>query len=277
MPVCKNCENSFEGKFCNLCGEKILVPEEKSLSHFVGNFLSAVLNADNKFFRSFVLIFTYPGRLSLQFTNGIRKKYFPPLSLFLLANVLYFLFSFFETFNSTLRAQMYMMPHSTLVRQMVEKKIKKGKTTLDKFRFKYEAQSSQMAKLLVIIFVFFTAASLHLLFYSSKAYFTDHLTLALEFNSFNLLLNNFFFPMILIGLIYFFLMLRIDLRPYINDDLVTTFTIITSVIFFVKAFREFYGQQRIWAILKALLLIYVLFLSLEIYRFILFFATIWTV
>src|SRR5688572_15208366 len=90
--TCKSCGNEFTGMYCNLCGEKVIVPSDRSFRKFLSNTMVAMTLADNKFFKSVWLIVVNPGALSKEFTEGRTIKYLRPLSVFFVLNLIYFFF-----------------------------------------------------------------------------------------------------------------------------------------------------------------------------------------
>src|SRR5688500_14812157 len=84
--ICKTCGNPFTGIYCNLCGEKVLEPRDRTFKTFLSNIQVALTFADNKFLRSLKLIITHPGFLSKEFVEGKRVNYTKPLQLFFVLN-----------------------------------------------------------------------------------------------------------------------------------------------------------------------------------------------
>ncbi|MBY0435455.1 MAG: hypothetical protein K2U26_15235, partial [Cyclobacteriaceae bacterium] len=39
--ICKVCGNTFHGRYCNICGEKVSEPYERSFLNFLDNLLNA--------------------------------------------------------------------------------------------------------------------------------------------------------------------------------------------------------------------------------------------
>ena len=276
--ICKSCGNTFQGKYCNTCGEKVIEPYERSLAYFFGKIINAFILVDNKLLQTIWLLIIRPGFLSKEYVNGIRKKHYKPLSLFFMANLLYFLFPVFETFNSSLNTQMKLTFHSEIATKIVDRKIEKEKISLDDFRGKYEQQSSNLAKLLIILMAVFLSLPLALLFYSRKSFYSDHLMIALEYNSYNLFVNNIFLPLPIFPVLFLSQYLaHINIKPYLNDQTFSFIILLTSFYFFINAFKRFYGGKTVVIILKTIVIFLFLFIILELYRFILFFITIWTI
>src|SRR2546423_13621943 len=118
--TCKNCGNTFTGKYCNNCGEKVYTEEDRSVIHFFDEGLHFITHFEGNFFITLKTIFTKPGNLSLDYCDGIRKKYFKPLSFFLLLVVLYLLFPVFEGLNM----KVYYHVHNDLYGPYALKKVK---------------------------------------------------------------------------------------------------------------------------------------------------------
>ena len=64
---------------------------------------------------------------------------------------------------------------------------------------------------------------------------------------------------------------------YLNDVTLTIIFILTNLYFIFRAARTFYNQEGKRLVLKAIAGILGLFLALEVYRFMLFFITVWAV
>src|SRR5687768_6645997 len=103
---CKNCGNHFSGKFCNNCGEKVITGHDKSVLHLVDEGFHFLTHFEGKFFTTLRTMFSKPGLLSLDYCNGIRKRYYKPVSFFLLLVILYLLFPMFQGLNMTLSSHM---------------------------------------------------------------------------------------------------------------------------------------------------------------------------
>ena len=100
--ICKNCNHSFSGKYCNQCGEKVYHEKDKSVLHLFEEGLHFITHFEGTFFNTLKKIFAKPGQLSVDYCKGKRKTYFKPLSLFLLLVVVYLLFPVFEGLNMKL-------------------------------------------------------------------------------------------------------------------------------------------------------------------------------
>lgn len=80
---CKNCSNSFEGNFCNQCGQKSSV-DELMLKDVLKEFWHSLTNTDSGILRLIKDLLIRPKSVYLNYFQGQRKKYFSPVSFFLI-------------------------------------------------------------------------------------------------------------------------------------------------------------------------------------------------
>ncbi len=274
--VCKSCEHAFSGLYCNLCGEKIIEPKDRQFRTFLASVLIATSVVDNKFIKSLWSTIINPGFLSREYVDGRRINYMRPLQMFFILNVTYFLFPILQMFNSSLRTQMYVLPHHKLVHSLVTAKVQSDHLSLISFQMLYNEKTNSYAKLLIVVFVILASMPLSLIFAKKNRYFTDHVALSVELTSFNLAINA-------IGLTIVFGIINKVLHfanmggsNYLNDLTLTIIFVLTNLYFLFRAAKTFYGQNGKLLVLKACCGIFGLFIALETYRFILFFLTLWS-
>lgn len=196
--TCKNCGNRFTGKFCNQCGEKVYTEKDKHLSHFFEEGLYFITHFEGKVFTTLKTFFKAPGKLSLDYCNGLRKKYFKPLSFFLLLIVIYLLFPklFFDGLN--MRLNFY--PENSVFGKFASEKITKTmqetgidmKTLSEVFHQKGEKAS----KLLLLIIIPLTALVFWALTFGKRKLFFDQMVFSTEINSFFILWNFMLLPIL---------------------------------------------------------------------------------
>lgn len=300
--VCKNCGNSFIGKYCNRCGEQVYTNHDKSIFHFFEEALHFLTHFEGKFLTTVKAIFFKPGRLSFDYCNGIRKKYFKPLPLFMLLVVLYLIFPLFSGLNMPFR--FYLQPGSFAARatqketgvdierlqQHIQSSVNvrhfdtRGEAfvyekmlfdsalathpTLQKLESTFRSKSEKTSKILLVLLIPFTAIVLWLLAIRKHRYFFDHLVLSTEINSFYILFSFFVMPLV-ISIMY-------KLFPANAPNLFTELSLaitcyLVVAIFATLAFRLFYRDKWWWAVSKALLIIVSHYYIVQvIYKFILF-------
>lgn len=89
---CGNCETILinQASYCHHCGQATV--EGENLLTFFKQFLKDYFTFDSKIFRSIGPLFTKPGWLTLEYLEGRRVKYIPPLRLFIFSSIIFFLF-----------------------------------------------------------------------------------------------------------------------------------------------------------------------------------------
>jgi Protein of unknown function (DUF3667) len=86
--ICKNCNNHFEGNFCNHCGQT--ADTHKLSLHFIWHDLQhGLFHFDKGIFYTLTQLLTKPGYTIREFINGKRVKHFKPLSLVVILATLY--------------------------------------------------------------------------------------------------------------------------------------------------------------------------------------------
>lgn len=94
--ICKNCNTTFTGKFCNNCGQT--ADTHKINFHFLWHDIQhGLLHFDEGIPYSLRQLFTRPGHSIREFIEGKRVRHFKPLSLVVVLATLYgFLFHYFH-------------------------------------------------------------------------------------------------------------------------------------------------------------------------------------
>lgn len=80
---CINCSNELTNnqKFCSECGGKI-IRKRITFKNIFEEILDKFFNIDNKFFQTFITLFKQPQTVIEGYINGMRTKYFNPISYF---------------------------------------------------------------------------------------------------------------------------------------------------------------------------------------------------
>jgi hypothetical protein len=84
MITCKNCETTFEGKFCSNCSQKADT-HRFTLKHFLHESFHAFTHADKGILFLIKELFLRPGQAIREYNEGKRKKYFNPITFLLIA------------------------------------------------------------------------------------------------------------------------------------------------------------------------------------------------
>lgn len=90
MTQCQNCKAPLSGPYCAQCGQKHS-PSIPSVLGFLGEFTEAFTHADSRLWRTLWLLLARPGALPKRYFAGQRAQYLPPLRLYLLITIGFFL------------------------------------------------------------------------------------------------------------------------------------------------------------------------------------------
>jgi uncharacterized protein DUF3667 len=272
-PRCVECGAGVSGRYCSHCGEAV-THHDYSLKHVAEEALEAVAHVDGRVFSTFRALVLEPGALASNFLAGRRKSQMGPVQLFLVCNVLYFLiqpFSVAAPFTSTLRMQTTLRPWSALARRIVADKIGARHVTPDEYARQFDEAAHLQGKTLVIIMVPIFALGMWAL-YRRKRFYAEHLVFAFYTYAFMLLWMG-------VGTI-------IIKRPILSafghgwsgdhiDAAVSTFIAAPFALYLFAALRRTYAESRYLTLLKASLLSVWAVAALTLYRFILFFTTLY--
>jgi hypothetical protein len=87
---CENCGAAVTQQYCGVCGQK-LEPPIHSLWHFSHVAAEDLTHADSRLWRTLFALLCKPGYLTQQFLAGRRARYLPPIRLYLVLSVAFFL------------------------------------------------------------------------------------------------------------------------------------------------------------------------------------------
>lgn len=91
MSACLNCGAPLTGAFCAACGQRS-VPANPTVRELAGDTWSELTGYDGRIASTFRALLQ-PGRLTTEYIQGRRARYLPPVRLYLIVSVLYFLVS----------------------------------------------------------------------------------------------------------------------------------------------------------------------------------------
>jgi hypothetical protein len=194
--TCKNCGNSFRGKFCNNCGEKVYSEKDKSIVAFFDEGFHFLTHFEGKFFTTLKTFFKTPGKVSTDYADGARKKYFKPLSFFLLLVILYLIFPFFEGLNMKMEYYKSQKFFGGYAEAKIQQKLIETGLSIDALSEKFKIKSEKASKFLLISIVPFTALVFYLSAFRRRRYFFDHMVFSAEINSVYLLWGFLILPLL---------------------------------------------------------------------------------
>ncbi|RIW15634.1 DUF3667 domain-containing protein [Algoriphagus lacus] len=271
--VCKHCENTFQGKFCNHCGEKVLEKQDQTFKNYLLNLLNAYTFVDGKFFNSIWTLLRKPGKLTSDISDGITVPYMQPISFFFLANFIYFFFPVIQTFNTNLFNQLNSMPYSGFAREKVNEFLINNDINLTEFSTVYDLNSTGNSKLLLFLFVLYLLPFIILTNFSKQVTFVKYFQLSLEFVTFILIVPTVGISLLTAGLGKILQAINSDWNVEVGDAYYSLFLAFIILCFFVPAIRRVVGFSWWRSILGGFLLVSSLIVVITIYRFTLFIAT----
>lgn len=195
--TCENCGNRFEGKFCNVCGEKVYSEKDKSLKKLFEEFFHFVFHFEGSLFVTIKTIFSRPGQLSKDYCDGRRKKYFKPLSFFLLIVVVYLIFPVFEGLNQRLHYYATNFLYGDFAKDKIARAMSQYGLSFKELEEIFHQKSMKVSKFLLIILIPCTALWFWLLTFKRRKYFFDQMVFAAEVNSFFLFWGFLILPLLL--------------------------------------------------------------------------------
>jgi len=89
---CHNCGAELTGRYCSSCGQKAET-EAHTVGHFAREVIEAFTHADSRLWSTLRPLLGRPGFLTREYFAGRRARYLPPLRLYLIMSVLFFVLS----------------------------------------------------------------------------------------------------------------------------------------------------------------------------------------
>ncbi len=219
--------------------------------------------------------FLQPGRLTADWAAGRRKSFHPPVQLFLLMNVLYFVATALNGWNTlatNLDTHISWTGHQEIAKSMVDGQLAARGVTLKEYRPVFDAKSTIQAKSLVILMVPVFAVAVALLSLWSGRYVVEHLVFSVHVHAFILLylsVSTSLTTVVLGALRYG------GIRPTSQaiDEVVSGVWLLILSLYLAVAVRTMYRNGWLLSIAKAGLLCYAWLTMLRLYRFALFLVT----
>ena len=251
---CKNCNTKFEGNFCNSCGEKVVKEGDFALMKLSSQALDSITHLDSKLFKTLKLLLFYPGKLSTQFTEGIRVPYMKPFQIFIISNIIFFIiysnedlfrnpsFNFFQENFDGLKIL-------NKVRAISEK----TGLSLNEIAKLYDSASINLAKGLLVFLIPIIAIIGKLINYKQKIEFGKHLIFATHFFTFLLT-------------IFVLSSLFLTLTPESYRRLLLIPIGILILIYYSIGLKNFYKNSYTMAFIKGIFGISLIFISINFYK-----------
>ena len=89
MTECQNCRTPLSGDYCGNCGQRN-VDLERPIWTLLAEVIRDTFEVDGRAWLTVKTLFRHPGRLTSEFLAGRRRKYTPPLRLYLVTSISFF-------------------------------------------------------------------------------------------------------------------------------------------------------------------------------------------
>lgn len=101
----------MNGSFCYVCGQR-KQRRVASVSSLVSEYVLGILDWDSRIWRTLRPLFFQPGHLTRSYMEGKRERYSPPIRLYLISSIIFFLLislapkNFLDTVSSAINSQL---------------------------------------------------------------------------------------------------------------------------------------------------------------------------
>jgi hypothetical protein len=271
---CVSCGAALTEKFCANCGEQVLDRRDYSLFAFLREAFAAMTTIDNKLYRSMKYLLIKPGFLTQEYFIGRRKRYLKPIQLFLIANILFFLYAAAVGFNP-FALPLNMHPNTIFFQdaaeRMVDAKIQQQGLERKVYAERYNTKIEVISKTLIIVDIPLYAMMLLLCFWRQRRFYVEHLAFSCHLFTALLIIIT------AVGAI-FDILAKVTGHEIFGGNFIMAPIILLILVYLVISARRFYQQHLLLICLKALFLtLGFVVLVTQIYRTILFFVTFYTI
>jgi len=268
---CLNCGTSVQGDFCHECGQHVRDNTDRSLGRLLVEFFGNIFFLDNRFFLSIWYLVRFPGRMTVEFLDGKRRKFISPITLFLFLNLIYFFVNPLSDYSLTLQDQIYSQPYSDLIKESVHLKLQKEGLDEQSYGIIYQNASDNIAKSIMILNVPIIAIFILLMAFKKRPFYFD--SLIFSFHFFSLFMISWVMLDGMDRLINFLVGHSDSTAAAISFNL---FVFVLPLSFAIMGTKKFMNIRWYWAIPVGAGAMLAVFVANMFYRFIIFFLAFWS-
>ncbi|HEY0996004.1 MAG TPA: DUF3667 domain-containing protein [Gemmatimonadaceae bacterium] len=274
---CVSCGREAVGTYCTWCGERRPEARHYTIRGFAEEAFESLSDVDGRLLRSLRTLFNRPGELTVRYMRGERVRWVPPLRLFLLMNIVFFVLAHrfhIRVFDTPLHVQMTMQWYSKGITPIVHAHLAGTGLTMTQYAREFDGRTTTLARSLVIVMVPVFALVAALVNARQRRPALHHLTFALHTYAALLGLLVGTWAAIYLGVVGYWLVTGREL--VLRDGPFSLIQAVAVLAFVAVAQRVAYGDSRGVAIAKATILVLAMGLIVQAYRPGLFFVTLWS-
>jgi hypothetical protein len=165
--TCLTCKSTVSTPFCPECGERPLLERELTFRGLFDQLLRAFTSIDGRLIRTFRHLVGRPGSLTVAYLQGQRKPYVGPVSLFLIANALFFATESLtgaRVFTTPLDSHLHTQPWSRSAESLVSQRLEAMHLTLDAYAPVFDRAVALNARSLIVFMALSFVAVLSIVF-----------------------------------------------------------------------------------------------------------------
>ncbi len=261
-------------RFVRNAAMRPLAPRDLTLRGMFAQLFQAFTNFDGRVICSIRCLLNRPGALTVAYVHGRRAPYIGPFQLFLIANVLFFAVQSLTGANIvgvTIDSHLNGQDWSEIARELVATRLDALQTTMEQYAPAFNQAIVLNAKALIILMAVPFTLLLPLVFYGTRRPFATHVTFALHFYAFLLLL----FCVSLVVSAVDVLCGGAGLESPRLDNILSIVNFVASALYLYIATGAVYGSRRVSQAVRALVLTVGAAAILLAYRFLLFLITLY--
>lgn len=241
--TCKNCNAKLNGTYCSNCGQKVYDETDKSLSNLIHEAFQFMTSFDGKIFNTVKTIYRFPGKISMDYANGIRQRYYKPFSFYLWVVILYLLFPMASGMNMEMKYYKATPFFGNYISQQIELKSLEKNITLESLAESFNQKSKSTSKVLLLLLIPMSLPLLYLLYFKRKRYLFDNFIVLTEINTFFLLTFFILIPLLAIPFFYFF-------NFYFYESTFITLIMILFVTYCIVLFHRVFHEKWWISVIK---------------------------
>lgn len=188
--TCPSCRGAVSSPYCPGCGERPLRPQDLTLHGLASQAFEALTDVDGRLLRSLRSLVARPGLLTVAYSQGRRRPFIGPVSLFLTANVVFFAIEAMTggaVFAARLEGHLHTQPWSEMAGPIVAARLQALGASLETFAPRFDAAVATHARSLILVMAIAFAPVLALIFRRRHHPFAVHAVFSLHLYGFILL------------------------------------------------------------------------------------------